>query len=195
LKLLDSSGEDYVARLKNDDQAAFKELYNIYSKRLYGFAFRFLKNKEQSEEVVQESMLNLWINRARLNENYPIAPYLFTITRHLVSNSLRHMISSKAVLEKLWESVTYLHNETEEQINLNDLQEFAADALKQLPKQQQLIFRLSREEGLSHHEIATRLQISKNTVKNHMVSALKNLRTQFSDYDVICLLFILYTFY
>jgi RNA polymerase sigma-70 factor (family 1) len=195
VKLLENQGDEYAARLKNDDQAAFYQVYNIYSKRLYNFAFRFLKNKELSEEVVQESFLNLWLNRSKLNESYPIGPYLFSIGRRVTLNSLRQFTTSKAGLEKLWESVTYLHNDTEETVLLNNLQDFAETAFKNLPKQQQLVFRLSREEGLTYDEIADRLQISRNTVKNHLIAALKNLRSQFSRSDIVYFLFMALTFH
>jgi RNA polymerase sigma-70 factor (ECF subfamily) len=195
VKLFESSEESYTIRLKNEDQSAFRELYTIYGKRLYNFAYRFLKNKEQSEEIVQESFLSLWLNRNKLKEEYPIGPYLFTIGRRLTLNSLRQAATSKESLEKLWRSITYLHNEAEEQILFNDLQEFAAAAFNNLPRQQQLVFRLSREEGLSYDEIAERLQISRNTVKNHLVAALKNLRIQFTQSDISYFLFLSFIAY
>lgn len=191
MKLLEDQSERYAARLKNDDQGAFHEIYCIYSKRLYNFVYSFLKNKELSEEVVQETFLNLWVNRAKLNEAYPVGPLLFTMGRRLTLNALRQFTTSKASLEKLWQSITYLHNDTEETILLNNLQDFAETAYRNLPKQQQLVFRLSREEGLSYDEIADRLQISKNTVKNHLIAALKNLRTQFSRSDIVYLFLII----
>jgi len=195
VKLLEYLDDKYAARLKNDDEAAFHEVYNIYSKRLYSFAYRFLKNKEQCEEVVQECFLSLWINRSKLNDAYTLGPYLFTIARRLTLNSIRQLTVSKAGLEKLWESITLLHNETEEQILLNNLQEFAESAFSNLPKQQQLVFRLSREEGLSYDEIAERLQLSRNTVKNHLVAALKNLRTQFTQSDIVYFMFLSFMIY
>lgn len=195
MKLFESLEKSYVIRIKNEDQSAFRELYNIYGKRLYNFAYRFLKNKEQSEEIVQESFLNLWLNRNKLKEQYPIGPYLFTIGRRLTLNALRHATTSKESLERLWESLTYIHNEAEEQILFNNLQEFAATAYSNLPKQQQLVFRLSREEGLSYDEIADRLKISRNTVKNHLVAALKNLRVQFTQSDISYFLFLCFINY
>ncbi|WP_317169990.1 RNA polymerase sigma factor [Mucilaginibacter inviolabilis] len=184
MKLLETPAANYVSRLKNSDQVAFRELYDIYGKRLYNFTYRFLKSKEQSEEMVQESFLNLWINREKLKEEYPIGPYLFTIGRRLTLNSMKKAAASKEGLERLWASITELHNEAEEQVILNSLQAFAASALNNLPPQQQLVFRMSREEGLSYEQIAERLQISRNTVKNHLVAALKNMKGQFAQSDV-----------
>ncbi len=61
---------------------------------------------------------------------------------------------------------------------LDDLERFTEEVLARLPKQQQLVFRMSRQRELSYDEIAEELHISRNTVKNHLVAALKTLRTQ-----------------
>jgi RNA polymerase sigma-70 factor (family 1) len=189
--MLESLNDLYAARLKQADQEAFQMIYRIYSVRLYNFAFKFLKNKELSEEVVQESFLNLWLNREKLNEAYPVGPYLFSIGKRVTLNSLKQFSMSKAGLEKLWQSITYFHNETEEAVEINNLIEFAETAFSSLPAQQQLVFRLSREEGLTYEEIADKLQISRNTVRNHLVAALKNLKTQFAQSDIVYLLILL----
>jgi len=191
VKKLESMDDLYAARLKRADQLAFQMIYRIYSARLYNFAFKFLKNRELSEEVVQESFLNLWLNREKLNEAYPVGPYLFSIGRRVTLNTLKQCSLTKSGLEKLWQSITYAHNETEEAVEINNLLEFAESAFCNLPAQQQLVFRLSREEGLSYEEIADKLQISRNTVRNHLVAALKNLKSQFAQSDIVYLLIIL----
>lgn len=78
-----------------------------------------------------------------------------------------------------------MNNVTEEKVFLNDLERVANEGLLQLNRQQQQVFTLSRYEGLSYEEIADRLQISKNTVKYHLVNALKVMRTHFSKHDVM----------
>ena len=69
----------------------------------------------------------------------------------------------------------------------HELEAFTQKAILKLPKQQQLIFKMSRVDGLSHQEIADQLQISPNTVKNHIVEALKKLRSDFKYPDLIYL--------
>ncbi|MES2276543.1 MAG: RNA polymerase sigma-70 factor [Bacteroidota bacterium] len=171
---------DLIARLSNGDETAFAAVYEIYSRRLYYFAYRFLKNKEQSEEIVSESFLHLWLNKHKLDTSYPIGPYLYTIARRLTLNVLRSIATSKAAQEKLWLSFNEAHNETEEAIFVADLERFSEESIIKLPKQQQHVFRLSRHDGLSYDEIADKLDISRNTVKNHLVQAVKNLRVQIS---------------
>jgi RNA polymerase sigma-70 factor (ECF subfamily) len=178
---------ELVNRIKEGDESAFRIVFDLYSAKLYAFSYRFLKEKEPCQEVVQEAFLNLWINRAKLDNQYPIAPYLYTITRRLTLNVLRHVATSQCAMNKMWLNVKKVSNETEEVVLLEDLSRFTEQVLSGMPKQQQLIFRMSRHQELSYDEIAEELNISRNTVKNHLVAALKTLRTQF--YKAFTILF------
>lgn len=170
-----------IIGLRNSEEPVFAMVYDAYKTKLYSFAWRFLKNKELSQEIVQETLISLWTNRQQLDINLPLGPYLYTIARRLTLNALRNAATAIAAREKLWLDLNEAHNETEEAVLLADLQEFTDQSVAKLPKQQQLVFKLSRYEGLSHEEIAERLNISKNTVNNHLVEALKNLRQQFKE--------------
>lgn len=169
---------ELISRIKEGDESAFRIVFDLYSSKLYAFSYRFLKEKEPCQEVVQEVFLNLWINRAKLDTQYPIAPYLYTITRRLTLNVLRHVATSQSAMDKMWLNVKKVSNETEEEVFSEDLSRFTEQVLSKMPKQQQLIFRMSRHQELSYDEIAEELNLSRNTVKNHLVAALKTLRTQ-----------------
>jgi RNA polymerase sigma-70 factor (family 1) len=171
---------ELISRIKEGDESAFRIVFDLYSSKLFAFSYRFLKEKEPCQEVVQEVFLKLWINRSKLDTQYPIAPYLYTITRRLTLNVLRHVATSQCAMDKMWLNVKKVSNETEEEVFLEDLSRFTEQVLSKMPKQQQLIFRMSRHQELSYDEIAEELNISRNTVKNHLVAALKTLRTQFN---------------
>jgi RNA polymerase sigma-70 factor (ECF subfamily) len=178
---------ELISRIKEGDESAFRIVFDLYSSKLFAFSYRFLKEKEPCQEVVQEVFLKLWINRSKLDTQYPIAPYLYTITRRLTLNVLRHVATSQCAMDKMWLNVKKVSNETEEEVFLEDLSRFTEQVLSKMPKQQQLIFRMSRHQELSYDEIAEELNISRNTVKNHLVAALKTLRTQF--YKAFTILF------
>lgn len=169
-----------ITRLKQGDEAAFKIVFNQWFKKLYTFSFRYLKNKELAEEVVQEAMLQLWINRRKLDEKYPLSPYLFTIVRRLSLNSIRQLATSRNVSEKLYQEMRESVNTTEDDVLLAELQRITNEALVLMPKQQQQVYRLSRNEGYSLDEIAAELGILKNTVKKHLSEALKAIRKHYS---------------
>lgn len=176
--------KDTLLALKAGDESAFREIFDQNFRKLYAFSFRLLKNKEQAEEVVNDTLMNVWTNRERLNPDFPIAPYLYTISRRLALNALRQIATSQKAIDQLWLSMENASNDTEESVLLSDLQRFTESALVTLPPQQQMVFRLSRFEGLNYDEIAVRLNISRNTVKNHLVAALKTLKTHFNQSDV-----------
>jgi len=169
---------ELISRIREGEEAAFRIVFDLYSSRLYSFSFRFLKNNEQCQEVVQEVFLNFWLNRAKLDDNYPVAPFLYTITRRLTLNSLRKSANSETAINNLWANMQKVSNETEEVVMVDDLQRFTEGVVIKLPKQQQLVYRMSRQQDLSYDEIAEELHISRNTVKNHLVAALKTLKSQ-----------------
>jgi RNA polymerase sigma-70 factor (family 1) len=170
---------ELVLRLREGEETAFRMVFDMYSAKLYNFSYSFLKNREQCQEIIQEVFLNLWINRARLDDQYPIKALLYTITRRLTLNSLRQISNSRRAMDKLWLNMQQVSNETEERVYLGDLERFTEEAVTKLPKQQQQVFRMSRQQELSYDEIAEELHISRNTVKNHLVAAIKSLRAQF----------------
>lgn len=174
-----------IRNLREGDEAAFSFIYERLSSRIYSFAHKFLKNREQSEEIVQETFLHLWMNKETLDEQYPISVLLYMIARRLSLNALRKTANHQMAYANLFKEMAEGHNETEESVMLSDLQRVTDDILDGLPNQQRIIFRLSRFEGLSYDEIAIRMKISRNTVKNHLVQAVKNLRVHFAQRDIL----------
>jgi RNA polymerase sigma-70 factor (family 1) len=182
---------DLITDFRNGSEQAFRIIYDTHHAKIYRFAYSFLKDKDQSQEVLQETFINFWVSREKFDSNKAIAPYLFTICKRLVLDNFRKATSSSAMRAQLLQKISEIHNTTEEGIIFADLMNFAEKAIAELPRQQQLIFRLSRFEGLSYDEIAERLDLSKNTVKNHLVVALKTLKSQFGNQEMIYV-FLLY---
>jgi RNA polymerase sigma-70 factor (family 1) len=189
-----SINSNHIQQLIAGDEAAFDLIYEAYSSMVYRLAFRFLKDAQQSEEIVQECFINLWTSREKLNVAGDIWLYLYVIAKRLSLNSLRQMCQSREFSDKLVNHIATVHNDTEEDLLVSDLEQFTERIINKLPRQQQLIFRLSRVEHLTHKEIADQLQISPNTVKNHMVEALKTLKSQLQYSDLIFMLALFFWF-
>lgn len=184
--------ENTIKKLIAGDEPTFNLVYSQYSGKIYKLAFRFLKDAEQSEEIVQEAFINLWLSKEKLDPSGNIWLYLYVIARRLALNALKKIYKSADLLEKLIYNIQEAHSNTEEEILAHDLEQFTKMVISKLPKQQQLIFTLSRIEGLSHKEIATQLKISPNTVKNHMVEALKTVKRHLSYSDLTYLIILSY---
>lgn len=181
---------DLSRRLTEGDEMAFRVVFDSFHRKIYQFAFGFLKDKEQSEEIVQDTFLGFWMHRETLNPDQPVAPLLFTIARRSLIDAWRKAAASAKFRQRIHQYMTFSSNETEEAVFAGDLERMTNEAFEQLNEQQQLVFQLSRDEGLSYAEIADRLHISKNTVKYHLMNALKIMRAHFSKHGVLYFYFL-----
>lgn len=184
---------DLCSRLAAGDERAFRAVFDRFHRKVYQFAFNFLKNKERSEEIVQDTFLRFWLYREKIDSDQPIAPFLFTIARRTLTDAWRKAATSERFREELRLFVDVSTNDTEEKVLMNELERITQDALRKLSDQQQEVFTLSRYKGLSYDQIAERMHISKNTVKYHLVNALKIIRSHFGEHDM--LYFLLFSCY
>ncbi|MCW0482041.1 RNA polymerase sigma factor [Gaoshiqia sediminis] len=178
-----------VKRLKEEDMKAFDILYRQYSERLYSFAFSILKNREDAKEIVQDTFLKLWNKRKEIQPNQSLNAYLFTISHNISIDLIRKRLKDEKYAEYLKTHVTKEGTETENLFHFNELTYKLQEAIQQLPKQRKLIFQMSREEGLSHAEIAKKLNISVKTVENQINLSLKSIRRKLNSGELKSFLF------
>lgn len=175
-------------RLKEGDHAAFLEIYNRFNKRLYHFVRKFVADSHIVDDILHDAFLNLWNARHRIKENYPIESYLFRITRNLVFKHLRsHLRSAEAMIELAYfEEKKNVQDTVYHTVVDREYKKIYELAVDRLPPQRKKIFIMSREEGLSHKEIAQFLGISSNTVKEHMSLAMKTIKDYITkDHGVV----------
>lgn len=181
--------KDIVQRLKSGEVQAFDEIYNLYSKRIYRFAYSFLKTKVNAEEIVQEVFLRVWEKRAKINKYYSFKAFLFTISHNIIIDNFRENLKEQKYVEFLKENAVVFHSDTEMSMEYSELNKMYWDAIDLLPERRRLIFKLHRIEGLSYSEISQKLNISNKTVENQMSSALKFLKEKLGSYFLSALLF------
>lgn len=180
-----SVAPELIARLRDSEEAAFRAIYDQLNGRIYRLVFSLVKDSAKTEELVQETFVSLWLHRQSLNTEQPLYPLVYLTAKRLAIDHFRKKLLEMGVKEHVISQTVPYTNETEETIFLADLNRITDESIKALPAQQQTVFILSRQEGLSYDEIAQRLRISPNTVRNHMVSALKALRLHFSRHGVM----------
>lgn len=181
--------QQLLKSLRKGDLFAFDQLFAKYSKKLYYFAKGYLDSKEDAEGLVQEVFIKIWEKRKELKEHLSFNAYLYTITFNAIRKFFRKKAREKKYLESYLENFDGTHNEPAMDIEYKSLRELADKAIEKLPKRRKEIFILSRNEGLSNEEIASRLHISKNTVENQMTQALKFLREQLGKETILSILF------
>ena len=160
-------------QIASGDEHAFQQIFERFRSRLLSYLIRFTKSSEEAKELTQEIFLKLWLNREYLAEIESPQHYIFVIARNKAVDYLRKAALDSRMRQNLWESINEYRNSTEEQVYVNDSARLINEAIYKLSLRKQAVFRLSRIEGLTHDQIAVQLNISKNTVKNHIVASVK----------------------
>ncbi len=176
--------------LREGDMVAFYNIYERYCKRLYGFVLKFIKQEADAEEIVQEVFIKVWESRDKIDIYSSFESFLFTVAYNTTMSLFRKRVHEKRYLQHLIS--LQLHEDTPDlidEIHFNELNQRVQSLLNELTPRQREIFQLSRVEGLTHEEIAKKLNISLNTVKKHMVNTLSFLRSHIDDSLVINALF------
>ncbi|MGV8137267.1 MAG: RNA polymerase sigma factor [Mangrovibacterium sp.] len=176
--------------LKEGNMVAFDAIYGRYCRRLYEFVIRYVKTEADAEEIVQEVFIKIWEHRDRIDVYSSFESFVFTISYNSAISLLRKKVHENKYFEylKSLQNVDQVYELTDE-IYFRELTSRMQLLLKELTPRQREIFQLSREEGLTHNEIAKRLGISVNTVKNHMVTVLGFLKSNIDNGSVVNVLF------
>ncbi len=161
---------------QNSDQQAFKELYLLYFDRLYKFAFSILHSSEFAEEAVNDVFLNIWQKRNRLKTIDNLSNYLYIATKNTSFNYLSKFRKERNTtldevlvrfeIDELTPETAFFTSEVRTEIE---------QAINQLPPKTKLVFQMAKVEGLKYKEIAEVLNISVNTIDNHIATAIKKL--------------------
>lgn len=170
-----------LARVVKGDQQAFSQLYDQSSVLLYSMAVRILRDHEQAAELLQEVYLEVWRKVARydVGRGTPIA-WLITLTRSRAIDRLRSRAAKAPLSESLdGPTATQVADRNpgpfEAQAD-EELRKLVGEALSSLPPAQQQAIELAYYEGLTHMEIAARLNQPLGTVKTRIKLGMSKLR-------------------
>ncbi|RZM25481.1 MAG: RNA polymerase sigma-70 factor [Pedobacter sp.] len=169
--------QELVQLMQSGDERVLVEIYDRYWDKMLSVAFNRLGNQEEAEECVQDVLYKLWNLRHDFSLiKVELSNYLARGIRNQAFNILdrRHRERIKSEGYTPTEDVNLLS--PERALMLRELQEQIDNSIAALPAQCQLVFKLSRQEGLSNKEIAEKLSLSENTIKSHLKKANKDLR-------------------
>jgi len=160
------------------NEQAFTQLFNQHWDHIYSVAYSITRSVQHSEDIVQEIFIKVWTGRENLTSVQQFDNYLFILARNHIYNVLKKLAREDRFIEKLLQfSLAQKGNlSPDEQVIFKESQQLMHDAVEQLPSQQKAVYQLSREGGLKYEEIAEKLNLSKSTVRNHMIRALRAIR-------------------
>ncbi|RFS20214.1 RNA polymerase sigma-70 factor [Chitinophaga silvatica] len=179
-----------LQNLAAGDDQAFASVFHHYRQRLYAIAFKLLNSPSMAEDIVQDVFLKLWLRKKELHEIQHFKAYLFTITRNHIFNALKKMAREQPI-----ETDCYTDHIIDSTSSYKEYEKILQHAISKLPPQQELIYKLSKEEGLKRHEIADKLHLSPETIKVHLAHAMRNIRAfclTHMDLNIFLLLFFFY---
>ena len=171
-----SNIKECFQNLERGDATAFAAIFAYYKNRIFGIAVTMLKSETEAEEIVQDVFLSIWMAKANLSHIHDPEAYLFTITYNTIYAHLKKASRNHKILNTIINNVTQAQNTTEETIAAHETNKLINQAIQQLPPKQRAVYELSKQEGLSYDEIAERMNVSRNTVRNHLAEAMKTIR-------------------
>jgi len=170
-----------VERVRAGDAAAFETLVTRYMRRAFAVAYRLMGQKEDAEDLVQETYMAVLQRIGTFEPGRPFAPWFFRI---LVNRGLnaRKARSLRAV-DQIPDG-TAAHGPTpEREAERTELRERLRRAMDALPERQRVIVELFELEGFGGPEIAEILEISDGTVRWHLHEARKTLKKALAPYE------------
>ncbi len=166
---------DLVHALKSGSEAAFRQLFDTYGKRLFHFSKAYFHDPMDAEEIVQEVFMKIWNVRNDLSSQKSLDAYIFTIAKNAILNTIRKTKSEQLYLT--WAQLNPGKNILlEEELDFNELNRAYRKAIDTLSPKRKEVFLLSRDKNLSYTEIAHKMGISVKTVENQMTAALADIR-------------------
>lgn len=165
-----------LQKIAHGDEYAFKHVFELYKNSVYSFVLKFVHSKADAEEIVQDTFFTIWQRRDKLSAIEHPRNYIYTIVRNKTYDYLNQAAKNQKKLSQLWANMQTESNDIADLTDLRDSTMLIKNGLLQLPQLKQDIFRLSREDGLNHEQIALHVGLSKSRVKNIIVDVLKYLR-------------------
>ena len=182
--------QDILKQLALGNREAFSTLYNQYHGGIYNYLLKFSKDPAFTEDLVHDVFLKLWEAREQLEIQSSFASYLFRIARNTALTQLNRIAIYDTIRHELLRRIT---GGGQDQSLLNNVEsknfdELFRKAVNTLPAQRREAFMLVRQQGMTYEEAASQMQISRNTLKQHLSLAVRSIRDYLLEHGNISLL-------
>lgn len=172
-----------ISRMISGDINAFKILFDCYYPQVRFFTLGIVKDSFVADDIAQNVFIKVWTKRELLDCERKFNNYLYSITKYEITDYFRSLVISESL-----DSISSLKDEshTDEMIesvyDLSHIKELVMKEVDAMPPQRRTVFLMSRLQGLTNEEIASKLGISKRTVERHLNMALHMLREKLGGF-------------
>ena len=174
-KKVNYSDRNFIERLKQRDELAWKDFIGLYENKLVNYARSLSKDYDNSLDIVQHVFIKMYINRNKLDPKKSIQQYLY---KSIFNEYLNFKKKTKDTCRLDEHHFFFEKNRFE---NCSDDEIFQKinmmnKLIHELPTKTKQVFTMSKVRGLSNSEISIKLQIHPKTVEGHITKAFKLLR-------------------
>ena len=168
---------DLLRSIAEGDEAAFTQLYNRYWQKVYTYLLRMTKSHEIAEELLYDIFTKLWTGRELITQIRDMDAFLSKVAYNKAISFFRYTATQRKMQQLIAKQMEdlYVEDAADKLLN-NEARQLLDEAVRQLSPQRKLVFSLSREQGLTHEQIARQLNLSTQTVKKTMSNALSSIR-------------------
>ncbi len=166
---------DLIDLISKGDRGAFREILNRYQNAVYGFAFSFIRDPQESEDICQEVFLRLYRTAASYHSTAALRTYLFRIARNLCIDHTRKMRPSPMSAPP---EAAYVKTPLNALCSA-ELRKEINQTMSRLPDNQRVALYLRHEQGMSYREISETLGVTEHAVESLLTRARKAFRKRF----------------
>lgn len=186
----------YLSLFKSGDPEAFTYFFNCYWEELYTVAYRHMRDEDTAKDLVQEVYIQIWEKRHLINSDYlSLRPYFFRALKNKVLN----YYASEKVRKEVVEQMLYRMENTviagDSSSVYRQLEHIVEESVANLRGLMKTVYQM-RTDNYSITQIAQKLGIAEQTVKNYLSEARailkKELTQRFADRDNLLTLLITY---
>ncbi|SKA72315.1 RNA polymerase sigma factor [Desulfobaculum bizertense] len=163
---------ELVERIAKGDSAAFDEVLRRYQPRVYSFACRYVKDRDEAADIAQETFLRLYRMASQYRPEAKLSTFLMQIAKNLCIDFLRK--KKPVLLPELPESPA--GDDTAVQAGHRQQLEQVRELVQRLPAKQRKALVLRHDQGLSYAEIAEALETTVSAVEALLVRSRRTLR-------------------
>lgn len=173
--------KELLEQVSEGNEQAFKILFSDYYDRLFHYIYGFIKSSQITEELVMDVFLKIWLGRDIIPQITKFDSFLFRVAHNKSIDFLRSVAKDPKFQDLLWEQIQLANNDqADSSLMMQEYEIKIREAISLLSPQRKKVYQLSREEDMTHDQIAARLNLSKHTINNHIVEAQKFIRNYLS---------------